>query len=531
MKAPKRAFVLPFVLWSLLPPGVAPVAGSPVPTTRARPAPAVQLVVDASDAPRTLFRAHEVIPARPPHPGLSQVDSGRARTDRADRQPVWPALHGRRQVLAGEYFRAIPLSKAKPAVGLDIAADSPAALAASPKFLAAMRQLVDEADALFGARHYDHYSFLLALSDRIPYSGLEHHQSSDNRVGERALIDDDVGRIALDVLTHEYVHSWNGKYRRPEGLATPDFQTPMRDELLWVYEGLTQYYGKVLAVRSGLWTPEQYRDSLAQIAASLDHTPGRAWRPLVDTAVAAQLLYGSPSEWSAERRGTDFYNEGWLIWLEVDIRIRQLTSGQHSLDDFCRRFLGRKSGPPAVEAYTLEDVVAALGDIAPYDWSGFFDQRLSSTDVHAPLGGIHRSGWRLAYDGERSQVQKDRESAFKQIEMGYSLGLRLSPAGVVGDVIPGTPAARAGLAPGMTIVAVDGRTFSPEVLRDALSAARTAAGPIRLLVDNEGSLEDHPVDDHGGEQYPHLQRDTAQPDLLTPTLKSGAKVNGTAERR
>ncbi len=421
-------------------------------------------------------------------------------------------------VLAGEYFRAIPLSTAKPAVEMTIAADSPAALEASPQFTDAMRKLVDEAKALFGAEHYEHYNFLFTLSDRVAHFGLEHHQSNDSRVAERALIDEAQGRLALGVLPHEYVHSWNGKYRRPTGLATPNFQTPMHGEMLWVYEGLTQYYGNVLAARSGLWTPEQYVDTLAQAAAGLDHTPGRLWRPLIDTTVAAQLLYTAPREWSAERRGTDFYNEGLLIWLDADTLIRQLTSGQRSLDDFCRRFYGGPAGPPVVKTYTVDDVVATLNEVAPYDWRTLFNQRLYTTDFHAPLEGIERGGWRLTYDAARGQRIKDVEAARERVEMSYSLGIQLDTEGLITDVIPGMPAADATLGPGMTVVAVDGKAFSPDALRDAVSAAKTSKGPIQLLVNNEGALINYPIDYHGGERYPHLVRDGAKPDLLSQTI-------------
>ncbi|MGH3799237.1 MAG: M61 family metallopeptidase [Pseudonocardiaceae bacterium] len=421
-------------------------------------------------------------------------------------------------VLAGEYFRAIPLSTATPAVEMTIAADSPAAMEASPQFTDAMRKLVEEAKALFGAERYEHYNFLFTLSDRVAHFGLEHHQSNDSRVAERALIDEAQGRLALGVLPHEYVHSWNGKYRRPTGLATPDFQTPMQGELLWVYEGLTQYYGNVLAARSGLWTPEQYADTLAHAAASLDHTPGRRWRPLIDTTVAAQLLYTAPPEWSTERRGVDFYNEGWLLWLDADTLIRQLTSGQRSLDDFCRRFHGGPAGPPVVKTYTFDEVVATLNEVAPADWRTFLNQRLYTTDVHAPLGGIERGGWRLAYDAEQGQRITDLEAARKAVEMGYSLGLRLNTDGLITDVIPGMPAAEAKLGPGMTIVAVDGKAFSPDALRDAVSTAKTSKEPIQLLVNNEGTLINYPTNYHNGEQYPHLVRDAAKPDLLSQTI-------------
>ncbi|HST07509.1 MAG TPA: hypothetical protein VLJ83_05020, partial [Gemmatimonadaceae bacterium] len=421
-------------------------------------------------------------------------------------------------VLASEHFRSIPLSTANPTVEMDIAADSTAALQPGQQFTDAMRKLIDETRALFGAEHYEHYNFLFTLSDRVAHFGLEHHQSNDSRVAERALIDETQGRLAWGVLSHEYVHSWNGKYRRPAGLATPNAQTPMQGELLWVYEGLTQYYGNVLAVRSGLWTPEQYADTLAQAAAGLDHTPGRLWRPLIDTAVAAQLLYQAPSEWSTERRGTDFYNEGWLLWLDIDTLIRQLTSGQQSLDDFCRRFHGGQSGPPSVKPYTVEDVVAALNEVTPYDWRTFLNQRLYTTDAHAPLGGIDRGGWRLVYDTVQGQRIKDLESARKQVEMGYSLGLRLNNEGLISDVIPGMPAANAKLGPGMTVAAIDGKKFSPDALRDAVSAAKTSDKPIQLLVNNEDTLINYPIDYHGGERYPHLVRDNAKPDVLSQTI-------------
>lgn len=417
-------------------------------------------------------------------------------------------------VLAGEHFRAIPLSTAKPTVEMDIAADSAAALEMKPETLNALRKLVKEAEALTGAEHYDHYNFLFTLSDRVAHFGLEHHESNDSRVAERALLDDRQGRLALGVLPHEYFHSWNGKYRRPAGLATSDYQKPMQGELLWVYEGLTEYYGNVLAARSGLWTPEQYRDEMAVVAASLDHRPGRLWRPLIDTTIAAQLLYNSPGEWSAERRGVDFYDEGWLIWTDVDTLIREQTKGQRSLDDFVRRFHGGQTSAPMVKPYTFDDVVATLNEVAPYDWRGFLNQRLNTTEFHAPLGGIERGGWRLTYDAARSQRVQDAEEGRESIEMGYSIGLRLNAAGLISDVLAGTPAAEAKLGPGMTIVAVDGKAFSPEVLREAVSAAKTRKSPINLLVNNEGTMQTFAIDYHGGEQYPHLTRDASKPDLL-----------------
>jgi predicted metalloprotease with PDZ domain len=418
-------------------------------------------------------------------------------------------------VLAGEFFRTVQLSASKPTVELAMAADSAAALEAKPQFLDAMRRLVAEARALFGAEHYEHYTFLFTLSDRVAHFGLEHHQSNDSRVAERALLDETQGRLALSVLTHEYFHSWNGKHRRPAGLSTSDYQKPMQGELLWVYEGLTQYYGNVWAARCGLWTPEEYRDNLASIAANLDRRPGRTWRPLIDTTVAAQLLYNAPSEWEAERRGVDFYDEGWLVWLDADTLIRELTKGQRSLDDFVRRFHGGQSGPPSVKPYTFDDVVNVLNEVAPHDWRAFFNQRLWSTEAGAPLGGVERGGWRLAYDAERGQYVRDLEDGRERVEMAYSLGLRLSAAGLVADVLPGGAAYKAGLGPGMTVVAVDGKAYTSNVLRDAVRAAKGRATPLQLLVNNEGALRTFALDYHGGERYPRLTRDESKPDLLT----------------
>jgi predicted metalloprotease with PDZ domain len=421
-------------------------------------------------------------------------------------------------VLAGEFFRAVPLSTQKPTVELDLAADSPAALEAKPEFVNAMRKLVAEARALFGAEHYEHYNFLFTLSDRVAHFGLEHHQSNDSRVAERALLGEAAGRLALGVLPHEYVHSWNGKYRRPAGLATSDYQKPMQGELLWVYEGLTEYYGNVLAARSGLWTPDEYRDELATVAAGLDRRPGRTWRPLIDTTVAAQLLYNAPSEWEAERRSVDFYDEGWLVWLDVDTLIRELSGGRRTLDDFVRRFHGGQTGAPEVRPYTFDDVVSTLNEVAPHDWRAFFNERLWSLSPHAPLGGVERGGWRLTFDATRGQHVQDLEDERERVEMAYSLGLRLNAEGLVADVLAGTPAAAAGLGPGMTVVAVDGKTYKPAVLRDAVTAAKTRKAPVQLLVNNEGALQTYSLDYHGGEQYPHLTRDNAKPDLLTQII-------------
>jgi predicted metalloprotease with PDZ domain len=421
-------------------------------------------------------------------------------------------------VLAGEYFLVIPLA-ANPPNEIDIAADNRADLEISAELTTTLKRVVSEATSLFGATHYEHYHFLLTLSDHTAHFGLEHHESNDSRVPERALLEPALRDVALGVLPHEFVHSWNGKYRRPAGLATTNYQEPMKGELLWVYEGLTQYLGNLLAARSGLWTPQQYRDHLAEIAADLDHRPGRLWRPLIDTTIAAQVLYGAPGEWNSSRRGVDFYDEGWLIWLDADTKIRELTGGKRSLDDFCKRFHGAPSTPPMVKTYVFDDVVAALNDVAPFDWRNFLLTRLNTTDFHAPLGGIERGGWKLAYEPTPSGFLKDLEQVREGIEMGYSIGLRLNEDGSIADVIEGLAAAKAGIGPGMKILACNGKAYSPEVLRDFVKATTDPKQRrIDLLIDNEGQVATYQLTYGEGEKYPVLERDQSKGDTLSKII-------------
>jgi predicted metalloprotease with PDZ domain len=423
-------------------------------------------------------------------------------------------------VIAGEYFRTIDLSPGRqPEHFLDIVADSAAALEIKPDQIRHFSHLVTEANALFGAHHYRDYHFLLTLSDRVAHFGLEHHESSDNRQGEDYLTDASVLPASPDLLPHEMTHSWNGKYRRPAGLATPDYQQPMKDELLWVYEGLTDYLGKLLSARSGLQTNEDFRETFAFTAAMLDHRTGREWRSLADTAVAAQLLYDAPPGDISRRRGTDFYPEGDLIWLDADVRIRQQTHGEKSLDDFCQAFHGGASGPPRVVPYTYDDVVNVLNKIAPGDWKAFFQQRVYEITPHAPLGGIENSGWRLAYTNELPPLLKTRESQRKFVDLSYSIGLNLGTDGEIHDVLPGSPADAAGIGSGMKLVAVNERAWSAELLRIAVKTAATNTAPIELLVENGDYYKTFRLDYHGGEKYPCLERDAARPDLLDEIIR------------
>jgi predicted metalloprotease with PDZ domain len=432
-------------------------------------------------------------------------------------------------VILGEFFRAVPLSpagEARPAE-LDVAADSAAAIDFSANVEGLLRYLVAEAGVLFGARHYRDYHFLLSLSDHVAHFGLEHHESNDSRTSERALIDDNLRRVSFgDLLPHEYTHSWNGKYRRPLGLATPVFEQPMKGELLWIYEGLTQYFGKLLAARCGIWSADDFRDNLALLAAELAHRPGRQWRPLQDTAVAAQLLYDSPAQWSSWRRGVDFYDEGVLIWLDVDATIRRLTNGQKSMDDFARVFYGPPDNPvnvaPHVKPYTFEDVVTALNQVAANDWRKFLLDRVNYAGPNAPLAGLEGSGWRLVYTDTPSDLQRTRDSIEQDADFRYSLGLVIGRTGRVGDAIFFMPAYQSGIMPGMTIVAVNGRKYSADVLHDAVKAAKKQAAPIQLLVENSEYYKTYAVDYHDGERYPHLVRDSSKPDYLGEMIRPRA---------
>ncbi len=423
-------------------------------------------------------------------------------------------------VLAGEYFREIPISSAPELPHfIDLAADSAAALALTDDTISHYKRLVTETGALFGARHYNSYHFLVTLSDYVAHFGLEHHQSSDDRIPERAFIYENERKLDSDLLPHEFVHSWNGKYRRPAGLATPSYQEPMKGELLWVYEGLTQYWGEVLAVRSGLLTPELFREQAALEAAYLDQRQGRKWRDLQDTATAAQLLYESSPAYQDWRRSTDYYDEGFLLWLEADTIIRQQTQGRRSLNDFGRLFHGGQSGPPMVRPYNFDDIVSALNQIAPYDWRNFWLERLHSKAPHAPLGGIENGGYRLVYNSTPSEWIKLVEESKKNADERFSIGLLVRDNGSVVDTILNSPAAKAGFAPDMHIVAVNGRQFSIDILKQAISSSANASGPIEFIVENAEYYKVLKVDYRQGARYPHLERAPSTPALLDEITK------------
>jgi len=423
-------------------------------------------------------------------------------------------------VQSGEFVRVYPLNPGgKPPHEVDVASDDAWALDISPALIDNYKRLVAEADALYQSHHYRDYHFLLTLSDNVLPLGQEHHESSDDRVAERTLVDPSARLLESGLFPHEFSHSWNGQYRRPGGLATPDFQAPMKGELLWVYEGLTEYLGTVLSARSGLTSPQQTRDYIALNASTMAHRAGRRWRSLQNTANAAQILYFSPPEWASYRRSVDFYPESVLIWLDVDTTIRKLTNNRRSMDDFCRAFYGPPDGEPVIKTYEFDDVVATLNQIAAYDWRSFLRERLDSTAASAPLGGITGGGWKLVYSEDANEFLAAGDAVSGGGDYTSSIGLRVKGDGTVVDSIPSMPAFESGVSPYLRIIAVDGRAFSVDELNRAIANSRSSAGPIVITAINTGAIETHEIRYQGGNRYPHLERVDGTANYLDDILK------------
>ena len=422
-------------------------------------------------------------------------------------------------VIAGEFYRSIDLTPPGEPVHheIDIVADSEGALNMKPENQKQMIALVAESGKLFGTRHYRDYHFLLTLSDHVAHFGLEHHESNDSRLPERALLEPSSGMSLGGLLSHEFVHSWNGKFRRPADLAVPYYEEPMKTDLLWGYEGLTDYLGPMLAARSGLWTAEQYHEYLASIAAALGPgRPGRTWRPLRDTADGEPGMGGRG--WMSWRRGTDYYDEGDLLWLEVATIVQRESHGSKSIDDFCHGFHGGANNGPEVKTYTFDDLVSQLNSLAPYDWATFFHKRLDSTAAEAPTGGIENGGWKVAFSAEPTKLSGRRGNS----GYIYSLGLLVSADGAVTDSVYGSPAFEAGISSGMKIIGVNGRLYSQDLLDDAVKNSKEASQPISLLVVVDDFYKTSTVNYHGGARYPHLLRDEGKPDSLDELIKARA---------
>jgi predicted metalloprotease with PDZ domain len=429
-------------------------------------------------------------------------------------------------VLAGRWFREIDLAPdITPKHYLDLAGDGPEDIALSDEHIEQFSKLVRETGVLYKSRHYGSYHFLVTLSDQVAHFGLEHHQSSDDRVPEKTFTDEGSFTEEGDLLPHEFTHSWNGKYRRPAGLATPNYQEPMKGDLLWVYEGLTNFLGDVLAARSGIWSASVFRDRLATIEAEYnDARPGRTWRDLQDTATAAQILYNAGGPFDNWRRDTDYYSEGDLLWLEIDSTIRSKTNDKKSLNNFLAAFEGLGGNtPPKVVPYTFNDIVAGLNAVVPNDWATFLRTRLDSNDFHAPeLPGLNAlSGYKLIYTDKPNYWSTLEET--DGLNARYSLGLTVGSTGTLGDVVVGGVADKAGLAPGFQIIAVNGRAFTPGLLRTAIQDAKGNGPAIDLIVENTGYFKLVSINYHDGERYPQLERVDAIPnrldDILQPLTK------------
>jgi predicted metalloprotease with PDZ domain len=428
-------------------------------------------------------------------------------------------------VYAGRYAARFDLRAPGPApVRLTVFADKPGELIVKPEQLAAHRALVQQAYRLYGSRHYDHYDFLLSVSDLTQPQGLEHHRSSEDGVAAGYFADYDKAAADRTLLPHEYTHSWNGKFRRPADLWTPNYNVRMRDSLLWVYEGMTEYWGEVLTARSGLRTPEQEREALALTMATYDAVPGRSWRPLQDTTNDEIINPRRPQSWSTWQRFEDYYDEGALIWLDADTLIRERSGGARSLDDFARTFLGIDDGSWVPATYGFDDLVKALGAVEPLDWAAFLRARLDGVGKGAPLDGLKRSGYRLVYNDTPNAILasaegQDRGDAYdKTRDFTFSVGLVVAKEGALKRVQWGGPAFKAGLTAGDRIIAVNGLPYADDTLADAIRDAEKTPAPILLIVKTADRFKVVSIDWTGGLRYPHLERDPARPDLLDAIL-------------
>ena len=420
--------------------------------------------------------------------------------------------------VAGRYYKQWALS---PKVDLNVFADAPADLAATPEQIDAHKRLVDQAVKLFGSQHYDHYEFLLSLSDQLGGIGLEHHRSSEDGSTPKYFTDWDKQIGEHNLLPHEYTHSWNGKFRRGADLWTANYDVPMRDSLLWVYEGQTQFWGYVLQARSGIVGKADTLDEYAMIAAYYDHMPARQWRDLADTTNDPIISQRRPKGWTSWQRSEDYYNEGLMVWMEVDSMLRQQSGGAKSLDDFARAFFGINDGDWGEVTYTFNDVVNTLNSIQPYDWAGFLNERLQGLSKDAPLKGFEQNGYKLVYTDQETEVYKQAETNRHKVDASYSIGLSAgSKDGDVQAVIWDSPAFKAGMTVGDTIVSVNSRKFSSDALKDAIVAAKTDKNPIHLNVERQDDYRDVAIDYHDGPRYPHLVKtgagETGLDKLLAP---------------
>lgn len=421
-------------------------------------------------------------------------------------------------MIAGKYFKRIDLAPgAEVPVHLDVVADQAKDLEITPEEISIHQALVSQMNKRYGAHHYNHYDFLLSLSDNLGEIGLEHSRSSENSADPGYFTEWKKNWVDRDLLPHEYNHSWDGKYRRPQRLWTPNFNVPKRDHGLWVYEGFTQYSGYVMAARSGLWSKDQALDLLALVGATYDRgRPGMAWRTIWDTTNDPTIAQRAALPYRSYQMSEDYYSGGQLIWLAVDAKIRSLTGDKKNLTDFARAFFGMDNGAWDINTFSFDDIVSTLNGVVPFDWKSFIDQRLKG---HGNLSeAFDAEGWKLVYTDQPSDAVKSIESQYHMANLTYSLGISVSKDGSMRDVLWNSPAFKAGLAPSMTIVAVNGTDYSPDVLEDAVTAAKNDKAPITLLVKEFDVYKTVSIDYHGGLQYPKLERIQGRPDYLSQVL-------------
>ncbi len=418
-------------------------------------------------------------------------------------------------LLAGKYYKRFDLDPGSDRpVYIDAVADRASELEAKPEIIAAHREMVRQSYRLYGSKHFKHYHFLLSVSERYARIGLEHHQSSEDGTGLGYLLDPKK-MAGSDLMPHEFGHSWNGKFRRGADIATPHFNVPMQDSLLWVYEGQNQYWGNVIAARSGMRTAEQARDGLALVAAAYDYREGRLWRNLLDTTNQPIISDRRPQAWRSWQRGEDYYSEGELIWLDADTLIREKTGGKKSLDDFARAFFGVENGRVNVLTYTFDDVVATLNSVLPHDWASFLRDRVEGISAEPPLDGLGRGGWKLVYNEEPNAVAASSARTPSGASLTYSLGMSMGTDNKISEVLWNGPAFKAGLAPGMIVVAVNEEASTPDRLTEAVKAAKKNTAPIVLLVNSFDRISTVRIDYHGGLRNPHLERIPGTPDRLS----------------
>jgi predicted metalloprotease with PDZ domain len=408
-------------------------------------------------------------------------------------------------VLAGRHFRRLPLDDASE-VHLTLVADRPELLDASPEQLASHKSVVVQCDRLFGVRHFDRYEMLMALSDELTGIGVEHHRSFDAVSIPNYFTDWETTFARRDTVPHEYVHSWNGKHRKGADSWSPCFELPIRNSLMWVYEGQTQYWSRVLAARSGLWSLDQALGALAQTAATFDMRPGSRWRPMIDTTRDPIIAARRPLPWTSWQRSEDYYSEGALIWLDVDTRLREMSGNTRSLDDFARAFFGQNAGEwRLTDTYVFDDVMRTLDALAPFDWTNFFNEQLEGKRSGTQLDGIERGGYRLVYRSEPSAFTVSSDTVFGTTNLSFSVGVTVGTDGALNDVLWDSPAFAAGLTVGARLLAVNGEAYSPDGLKQAVAASASGV-PVELLVQTGKHVRSVPIAYQGGLRYPHLER-------------------------